>query len=72
MTAHVLSIFFGEKLDNFETVIPALEGIVALVKLPTFSVDDVPDTMRRYCHLSCVILSSSTIHYALAFSRASK
>ncbi|KIO20015.1 hypothetical protein M407DRAFT_11103 [Tulasnella calospora MUT 4182] len=40
-STHVLYTFYEQKLDDSDTVIPALHGLLTLVSLPTFASSDV-------------------------------
>ena len=46
--ARVLVSFYSGKLDDPETVIPALNGLVSLTSLPTFSDADAGETVKAY------------------------
>jgi hypothetical protein len=39
-TAHLLSAFYCSKLEDFETILPALKGLVSLVKFPSCGGED--------------------------------
>ncbi|KAF8637616.1 hypothetical protein AX17_002685 [Amanita inopinata Kibby_2008] len=43
----VLTAFYCEKLNDTETIIPALKGLVTLTALPTFSSEEASTVIRR-------------------------
>lgn len=46
MKVRVLTNFYCEKLDDTETIIPALKGLVTLTDLPTFSSSDATSVVQ--------------------------
>ena len=46
MSVRVLASFYCEKLDDTETIIPALKGLVTLTALPTFSSSEATSTVQ--------------------------
>ena len=48
LSARVLVSFYAGKLEDKETVIPALNGIVPLSSLPTFTASDAADISKAY------------------------
>lgn len=42
ITVHVLVVFYCSKLEDTETIVPALRGLVHLTSLPTNTSEDVP------------------------------
>ncbi|KAF8587853.1 ARM repeat-containing protein [Ramaria rubella] len=45
-SAHVLTVFLRDKLDDIETIIPALKGLVPLTSNPSFMPDDAVATIK--------------------------
>ena len=52
---HVLATFYCSKLEDTETITPALKGLSHLVKSPSLASSDVPDVINAY--VSCSIFS---------------
>jgi DNA repair/transcription protein MET18/MMS19 len=46
VSAHVLVLFYCDKLDDTETIIPALKGLVPLTSNTSFTYEDAVTTIR--------------------------
>lgn len=46
--ARVLTTFYCDKIQDADTVIPALEGLLTLASLSTFGVNEATDAVRAY------------------------
>jgi len=58
---HVLATFYCSKLEDTETITPALKGLSHLVKSPSLASSDVPDVINAY--VVCSI--SSRVYHGL-------
>ncbi|TFK39917.1 Dos2-interacting transcription regulator of RNA-Pol-II-domain-containing protein [Crucibulum laeve] len=59
-SARVLTAFYCGKLDDIETIIPALKGLVILVRLPSFtSLDATTVIQSLFCHVKMKALVQS-------------
>lgn len=47
-SVHALTLFYCGKLDDTETIVPALDGLVALSKQPNLSSEDAVAVIRAY------------------------
>ncbi|KAJ1306672.1 hypothetical protein OPQ81_007667 [Rhizoctonia solani] len=59
-STRVLTTFYCEKIQDADTVIPALDGLLTLVSLPTFGVNEATDTAQSIVsHISMKSLVQS-------------
>ena len=60
--------FYCNKLEDSETVMPAVKGFLPLAALPTYTTSDAIDTINAYVRCICVL--SPQINFCPYFSLA--
>ena len=67
-SAKVLVKFMSEKLDDTDTIIPALKGLASLVTLPAFTSVEAVDVMKAYGYSRIFIVKIVTKSFHSLFA----
>lgn len=69
LQVRVLTTFYCGKLDDTETIVPSLQGLTTLVKLPQFTSSDALEVVRAFVptilpylpHESLIVISRQSV-----------